>query len=130
MLIAKNENMKWNRNWAIAFGLYVGFLLTIITLAYLGFFPVKLPMIPFYDTLGHFILLGSVSYLGHKALGERMIKVWFCPLSIPLVPLAISIFAAVDESLQTLSPLRTSSWLDMIANLVGIWVFYGLAAWK
>lgn len=123
-------NMKWNRNWVLAFGLYVVFLLTIIILAYLGVFPVKLPMIPFYDTFGHFILLGSTSYLGHKALGEKMIKMWPCPLSVPLVPIAISIFAAVDESLQALSPLRTSSWLDMMANLVGIWVFYGLAVWK
>lgn len=122
--------MKWNRNWILAFGLYVVFLLTIIILAYLGVFPVKLPTIPFYDTLGHFILLGSASYLGHKALGGQMIKMWSCPLSIPLVPIAISIFAAVDESLQALSPLRTSSWLDMMANLVGIWVFYGLAVWK
>ncbi|MEW6497118.1 MAG: VanZ family protein [Cyanobacteriota bacterium] len=122
--------MKWNRNWVLAFGLYVVFLLTIIILAYLGVFPVKLPTIPFYDTFGHFILLGSASYLGHKALGGQMIKMWPCPLSIPLVPIAISIFAAVDESLQALSPLRTSSWLDMMANLVGIWVFYGLAVWK
>ena len=124
------SNMKWNQNWVIAFGLYVVILLTIIILAYLGIVPVKLPKIPFYDTLGHLILLGSASYLGHKALGGQTIKLRLFPLSIPLAPVVISLFAAIDETLQALSPLRTSCWSDMMANLVGIWLFYSLAAWK
>lgn len=122
--------MKLNRNWVIAFGIYFVVLLTIIGLAYLGILPVKLAAIPFYDTLGHFILLGTASYLGHKALEGQMIKVWRCPLTLPLAPILVTIFAIVDESLQALSPLRTSSLSDMTANLVGIWVFYCLAARK
>lgn len=122
--------MKLNRNWVITFGIYLVILLTIIGLAYLGILPVKVATIPFYDTLGHFILLGSASYLGHKALGGQMLKIWPCPLTLPLAPIAISLFAMVDESLQALSPLRTSTLSDMAANLVGIWVFYCIAAWK
>ena len=122
--------MKLNRNWVIAFGLYFLVLLTIIGLAYWGILPVKVSAIPFYDTIGHFILLGSASYLGHKALGRQMITIWLFPFALPLAPLIISAFAAVDESLQALSPLRTSSLSDMTANLVGIWAFYLLAVWK
>lgn len=122
--------MKLNRNWVIAFGLYFLVLLTIIGLAYWGILPVKVSAIPFYDTIGHFILLGSASYLGHKALGGQMITIWLFPFALPLAPLIISVFAAIDESLQALSPLRTSSLSDMTANLVGIWAFYGLARWK
>lgn len=122
--------MKLNRNWVIIFCLYLAILLTIIGLAYLGILPVKVATIPFYDTLGHFILLGSASYLGHKASGGQMLKIWSCPLTLPLAPIAISLFAMVDESLQALSPLRTSTLSDMTANLVGIWVFYCIAAWK
>lgn len=122
--------MKLNRNWVIAFGLYFIVLLGIIGLAYLGILPVKVSAIPFYDTIGHFILLGSASYLGHKALGGQMMKIWPFPVIVPIAPIVVSLFAAVDESLQALSPLRTSSLSDMTANLVGIWVFYCLAAWK
>ena len=122
--------MKLNRNWVIAFTIYFVVLLTIIGLAYRGILPVKLSAIPFYDTLGHFFLLGSASYLGHKALGGKMIKFWPFPFSVPLAPIAVTVFAVVDESLQGLSPLRTSSLSDMTANLLGIWVFYCLAAWK
>jgi VanZ family protein len=59
-----------------------------------------------------------------------MITIWLFPFALPLAPLIISVFAAVDESLQALSPLRTSTLSDMTANLVGIWAFYGLAVWK
>jgi VanZ family protein len=122
--------MKLNRNWVIAFGLYFLVLLTIIGLAYWGILPVKVSAIPFYDTIGHFILLGSASYLGHKALGGQMSTIWLFPFALPVAPLIISVFAAVDESLQALSPLRTSTLSDMTANLVGIWAFYVLARWK
>ena len=122
--------MKLNRNWIIAFGLYFIILLTIIILADRGILPVKLAAIPFFDTLGHFILLGSASYLGHKALGGQMMKVWPFTVTVPLAPIVITVFAIADESLQAFSPLRTSSLSDMTANLVGIWLFYVLAAWK
>jgi hypothetical protein len=122
--------MKLNRNWVIAFGLYFLVLLTIIGLAYGGILPVKVSAIPFYDTIGHFILLGSASYLGHKALGGQMITIWLFPFALPVAPLIISVFAAADESLQALSPLRTSTLSDMTANLMGIWAFYVLARWK
>lgn len=122
--------MKLNRNWVIAFGLYFLVLLSIIGLAYWGILPVKVSAIPFYDTIGHFILLDSASYLGHKALGGQMFTIWLFPFALPVAPIIISLFAAVDESLQALSPLRTSTLSDMTANLVGIWAFYGLVAWK
>jgi polysaccharide biosynthesis protein VpsQ len=126
----QRAKMKLNRNWVIAFGLYFIVLLTIIGLAYRGILPVNLPALPFYDTLGHFILLGSASYLGHKALGGQMMKLWPLAVTVPLAPIIVTVFAIADESLQALSPLRTSSLSDMTANLVGIWLFYGLAAWK
>ncbi len=118
------------QKWVIAFAIYCLILLTIIALAYLGIVPVKVGGIPFYDTIGHFILLGSASFLGYKALGGKLTKIGCFPFALPLVPIFLSIFAAVDETLQAFSPLRSSSWSDMTANLVGIWLFYYLAARK
>ncbi len=76
--------MKLNRIWVLGFSLYFIVLLTIIGLAYLGIVPVKVSVIPFYDTIGHFILLGSASYLGHKALGGQIVNVWPLPFTLPL----------------------------------------------
>lgn len=119
--------MKSNRRWIIAFCLYFIILLTIILSAYLGVLPVKIDAIPFYDTFGHFILLGSASFFAHKALGMRTIKILGF-LAIPLGPLLITLFAIVDEMLQALSPRRTCSLSDMSANLIGIWLFCWLAS--
>ncbi len=123
-------NMKLNRTWVIAFAIYFVVLLTIIGLAYQGIVPVKLSAIPFYDTLGHFILLGSASYLGDKAPGGQVINIRPSRFTLPLAPLLLTSFAVVDESLQALSPLRTCSLSDMTANLIGIWFFYWVATRK
>ncbi len=122
--------MKSNWRWVLAFILYFLILLTIFVLAYWGIVPVKISAIPFYDTIGHFILLGFASYLGHKALGNRLINIWSRSISLPLAPILISIFALLDESLQALSLLRSSTLSDLAANLIGIWFFYWLASLK
>ena len=122
--------MKSNQRWVLGFILYFVILLTIFVFAYLGIVPVKISAIPFYDTIGHFILLGFASYLGHKALGNRMINIWSRCMSLPLAPILISIFALLEQSLQLLSPLRSSTLSDLAANLIGIWFFYWLASLK
>jgi uncharacterized membrane protein YoaT (DUF817 family) len=84
--------------------------------------PVKIKFIPFYDTLGHFILYGITAYLAHRALERKIVS--YLGLNIPLGSLIISCFALVEESLQLLSPYRTFSLLDLTANLCGIILFY------
>jgi VanZ family protein len=123
-------SLKLKRNWTILFSLYFLFLLTVIISAYRGILPVELEHIPFYDTVGHFLLLGIASYLGHKALDGQMFKIRFFPVALPLAPVLITMFIAIEESFQLLSPLRTASLVDMTANLIGIWGFYWLATRK
>lgn len=119
--------MKVNKSWTVAFIAYFLMLMTISLLAYLAVLPTKLAAIPYYDKVLHFILVGSSSYIGQKALEGWGWKIKILPFVIPLVPISITIFATVDESLQILSPIRSFSLLDMSANLVGIWFFYWLA---
>ncbi|MGB7444821.1 MAG: hypothetical protein WA919_27450 [Coleofasciculaceae cyanobacterium] len=122
--------MKLNKFWAIVFVAYFLMLLTISLLAYLGVLPTQIAAIPYYDKALHFILVGSSSYIGQKALGGWGLKINTLPFIIPLMPISITVFAAVDESLQILSPIRSFSLLDMSANLMGIWFFYWLAVRK
>ncbi|NES87202.1 MAG: hypothetical protein F6K10_41070 [Moorea sp. SIO2B7] len=122
----KSPNLKVaNRNWVIAASIYAAILLTIFILAYTGNLPTQLKMIPFHDTLGHFILYGIATYLGHRVLKRR--KMNLLGYFIPLWPFLFGIFTIVEELIQSLSPNRTFSWLDMIASIVGILFGYWLA---
>ena len=114
-----------NKGWVLAFWFYFGILMAIIISAYLRILPVKSSTIPYYDTIGHFILLGIATFLAHLALRKR--KIYGKRISIPLAPIIVVIFCVIDELLQSLSPNRTASFSDLAADLVGVMVFYWLA---
>lgn len=113
------------KGWIFAFWFYLAVLMTIIISAYLKVLPVKSSSIPYYDTVGHFVLLGMAAFFGHLALNKRKISVG--NISIPLAPLLVVIFCVIDELLQILSPYRSASFYDLAADFVGIAVFYWLA---
>jgi polysaccharide biosynthesis protein VpsQ len=115
------------RPWRVAAYAYLGFILLILLLAYLGRIPAILGRIPHYDTIGHFVLLGIASYLGHRAMGHRSVRV--LGAAIPLAPLLISSLALTEEALQGLSPNRTLSAIDYAADLAGIWGAWALNRW-
>ncbi|WP_010680998.1 DUF817 family protein [Acetivibrio cellulolyticus] len=115
---------NFQKNWIYAFIGYFVVLLVIIVSAYMKIIPTKIAVIPFYDTIGHFILLGVTSYLLHKALGRKVIKNFNC--SIPIGPVFVSIFVICEENLQRFSPNRTYDIVDLAANLSGILFFYWL----
>ncbi|MDX2211920.1 MAG: VanZ family protein [Oculatellaceae cyanobacterium bins.114] len=115
----------FDRQWAIAFCLYLLVLLVITLAAYLDILPTQLAAIPSYDTLGHFFLMGIASYLSYLALRGRMICVWRC--AMPLGPALIGAIVIVDETLQAFSPYRTVSVTDVAASFSGILLFYRLA---
>lgn len=117
--------MKSNRRWVFVFWGYFSLLITIIISAYLRIIPVKISTIPFYDTLGHFILLEIAAYLGHLALNKRRVNI--LNISLPLAPILVSIFTLIEEMLQTLSPYRTFSISDLTADLCGVVLFSWLA---
>ena len=114
-----------NKSWVFAFWFYFGILMTISASAYLKILPVKSSTIPFYDTIGHFLLVGLAAFFGHLALNKRRINC--LNFSLPLAPSLVVIFSIVDELLQRLSPNRSFDLTDLAANLVGILFFYWLA---
>ncbi|WP_224412694.1 VanZ family protein [Oscillatoria salina] len=129
----KQHNSKLvNDNWtyrkvgvAIASFIYGMILLSIFVAAYTGNLPAQLNDIPYHDTLGHLILYGIATYLGQCLLQHRHKIIFGC--KIPLWPLMFGIFTVVEEFVQSFSPNRTFSWLDLTASLVGILCGYWLA---
>lgn len=114
-----------NKGWVFAFWFYLGILATISISAYMRILPVKSSTIPFYDTIGHFILIGLAAFFGHLALNKRKIAVF--NLDIPVAPVLTGFCSIIDELLQQLSPYRTFDLTDLAANFVGIFCFYLLA---
>lgn len=107
---------------AVAYGLLLG---AIALLAYTDNLPAYLGRIPHYDLIGHFFLYFMATYLGHRALRGRRIRLAQWP--VPLFPLGFGLLTVVDEVAQTLSPVRTFSGLDLTMSLIGLLVGYGLA---
>lgn len=118
-------NMKSNRNWAIAFWIYIGIILSITISAYLKIIPNEIHRFPYLDTILHFLLMGFSALLGHLAFNKRKINIF--NLSLPLVPIIISFVVLVEECLQRFSPNRSFDLLDLAADFCGIVLFKLLA---
>lgn len=106
----------------IAALLYAIAFLVILILAYTGNLPPQLQQIPYYDKIGHVVLYGIATYLGHTLLSYRRLG-----NGLPVFPTLFTIFTIVEESFQGLSPNRTLDSIDLIASLSGIALGYQLS---
>lgn len=114
------------RSFAVLLVAYLVVLAGIDLAAYLSVIPTKLHMIPLYDTVGHFVLLGLAGFLLHRALGRRAWRVLGIPL--PVGPMLVVLGAAAEETLQVLSPVREACLSDFLADVVGIALFCAIDA--
>lgn len=62
--------------------------------------------------------------LAHRAWNRRYRRIF--SLNMPVGPSLIALLAVAEENLPRLSSARTFDPLDLLANLSGIAVFYGL----
>jgi polysaccharide biosynthesis protein VpsQ len=93
--------------------------------AYAGFLPTSIPEVPYFDKLGHAILIGGLAFFLDGALGHR--PLW-PGLSFPrLGPVIVAAAAGIEEYLQRLSPRRSSDLGDFAADVVGICFFSWLS---
>lgn len=110
-----NKKKKWN----VYLSIYTCLLLLIFVFAYLRLIPTELKMVPFYDSIGHFVLYGIWGYLFAKVF-DRQIRLNI--LSIPIGVLITFGIAVVEESLQSLSSVRTFSLYDLGWGVLGIFL--------
>lgn len=108
--------------WQKIFLVYFTLIALVIVGAYTGFIPTEIGYIPYYDTIGHFVLLGLLSYILHRTLNRRHVILF--SVKLPVAPLVVTLLAIIEESAQTLSPIRAFSYFDLLSNLIGIWLFY------
>lgn len=100
----------------------------IAAFAYAGRLPRGITVVPYYDTITHFVLLGLFGFFLDGALAHRRVDSRASlPRSISweaLVPrlgttIAL-VLATTEEIAQRLSPRRSSTWSDFAANTMGI----------
>ncbi|HLA56098.1 MAG TPA: VanZ family protein [Flavobacterium sp.] len=98
--------------------LYTAVIVTIFVSAYLGIIPTTLKSIPYYDSIGHFILYGIWGFCFGRVFTKATVS--FGKLIIPLGIVIAFAIAIIEESLQNLSPIRTFSLSDLGCGLLGI----------
>ncbi|WP_019499359.1 VanZ family protein [Pseudanabaena sp. PCC 6802] len=108
--------------WIIAAVGFACIFLGILFFAYNG----KLPSILTQnDKPAHLILYGMATFLGHKALNCRHIKIY--DRSLPLFPSLFTLLAIAEELAQAFSPNRSLDAIDLVADFIGIAIGYWLA---
>ncbi len=107
--------------------LYSGLFLAMLWAAYHNQLPLAwlTARLPYYDKVGHVVLYGIPTYLGHRLCRQKHFRRF--GLAIPAFPLFFALFTVTEEILQGFAPYRTLDGLDMLCSLLGIAVGYGLA---
>ncbi len=85
-----------------------------------------LAALPAADKIGHFLLMGVLSYLANGALGGRRLR-WH-RLSVLQGSLLVAGFVAVEELSQLWMAHRSFELADLAADAAGIWIFGRLAS--
>lgn len=107
---------------------YVLALATLVVLAdrgeldqYISFYK----LIPYGDTLGHFLLMGTFSFLVNVAIKAREVRM--AGRQFLLGSVVVFGIVLLEECSQPFFAGRTFSLLDLAADAVGIWFFGRLA---
>ena len=114
--------------WAfvVGFALQLAVVLAAGVGAWLGALPPLPEGVPYFDSLLHFLLIGLVAALLDGALAFRPLP-GGRPRWLRLGPAIILAIASVEELCQVLSPIRSASFIDFGADVLGILLLSWLA---
>jgi len=100
------------------------FLAVVFVGAYSGLIPTEIRAIPYYDSIGHFVLYGLLAYLAVTAY-QRSLNVG--GTRVPIAIIAVAGIAIIDEATQVFSTMRTFSYTDLVWGLFGVMIAWLLA---
>lgn len=101
------------------------FIVLVSALAYLKYIPTQVKSIPYYDSIGHFMLFGLLGFFAEMAFQGLKKKMF--GITLPVGSILIASYAFIDESLQVFSPNRTFDLHDLALGLLGILFFYWIS---
>ncbi|MBN1537308.1 MAG: VanZ family protein [Anaerolineales bacterium] len=106
--------------WIVT-GLFIVTIAVIIIFADQGMVPGVIGMMYNYawgDKLGHFILMGLLTFLVNLSLSARRVKIFSRPVLLGSILVTIAVVA--EETSQLFLDSRSFSWLDLGSDLIGI----------
>ena len=110
--------MKWMTS------IFIVFLIFIVIVANLGLGPYFFPFIynvPGADRLGHFFLMGTLSFLVNSSLITKRIRIF--SIYFPLGSLIILAIVTIEELSQIFLVYRAFSIIDLLFDYIGIFLF-------
>lgn len=81
--------------------------------------------IPLGDDLGHFFLMGMLSFFATIVSGKRRMPI--AGFSVSPGPIVVFLIVLIEELSQMFIPTRTFSFSDLTADILGIFTFAWLA---
>lgn len=110
--------------------LFTVFIASIIILADLGFMtgPLRaLRIIPYGDKVGHFVLIGTLTFLIAASLYQALpsLRPKLIAVSVAFI---LAVIFTIEEVSQAPIPGRDASWADLFSNYAGIF-FFSFGAW-
>lgn len=111
-------------------GVFILVLVLIVVIANLGLGSKYFPFIynnPGLDKVGHFFLIGVLSFLINLLLKSK--KIQLISLDFLIGSLVVFLVVALEELSQLFLTYRAFSWLDLVFDLGGIFLGGRLAAW-
>ncbi|AKU98621.1 hypothetical protein AKJ09_05285 [Labilithrix luteola] len=116
------------RSWAAwaAFALMVVVAVALSVLAYRDLLPAELDAVHGSDKLLHATLAGGLAFFLDGALGHRDVMIASRRI-LPLAAILVLVPVGVEELLQRLSPVRSSSIWDYLADCVGVTISVSLS---
>ncbi len=94
-----------DKKLGVTLAAFVVFLLTVSVLAYNSSIPKEIKEVPFYDSIGHFVLFGSLGLIAHYAFRRKRIPLF--GRNVPLGPTLAILYAFFDGSIQVFSSNRS-----------------------
>lgn len=113
---------KSNKKWIIGCICMGAFIVFVSALAYFKYIPTQVNSIPYYDSIGHFMLFGLLGFFAEMAFQGLKKKIF--GITLPVGSILVASYAFIDESLQVFSPNRTFDLHDLVLGLFGILFFY------
>lgn len=83
--------------------------------------------LPFGDKIGHFGLMGGLSFVVNLAVGGRQLKIWRA--NFPLGTLIVLTVVTIEEFSQIFVKGRTFDLTDLVFDFAGILLFGQAACW-
>ena len=112
---------------AIAFLLFILFVILSANMGWKFFFFRYVDVLPFRDKMGHFLLVGTLSFFVNLLLSVRRID--FLKQKFLLGSFLVFIFITIEEFSQIFLVRRSFDLIDLSANYLGILVFGNIAFW-